>query len=304
MTITGSARRARGSSRTRRCPEPITIEARNSIVGTPDVAQDPADLLARGQVRREVAVAEAAEVDDPAHPRGARRRAERGAPRRSALVGDGRPSPSSGPGSRPCRRRRAPRASVAGRRTSPRTTSVRPARRVPRGPPAGAPGSARGRRAPRGLEEPAADVAGGTRQQDQPVHAPRLALPSTQPGSAADVGVLLFGCHLSVGRTNSGQMLSRSGRCRPTVLGARPRTPTPGSQRRIRRITPRWGHKKTPPFAGLSGSSSGRTRTCNPPVNSSAPAHAGVGHRILDRQPDPASRLGSERHPVRCVSVR
>ncbi|MBY0309293.1 MAG: helix-turn-helix domain-containing protein [Phycisphaerales bacterium] len=36
------------------------------------------------------------------------------------------------------------------------------------------------------------------------------------------------------------------------------------------RLRPDPGQKKTPRLAGLSGGSSGRTRTCNPPVNSSS----------------------------------
>ena len=49
-------------------PEPITIEARNSTVGTPERAQQPADLLPAREVARERRVAaESAEIHDPTH---------------------------------------------------------------------------------------------------------------------------------------------------------------------------------------------------------------------------------------------
>ena len=77
VIITGSrSTRARSISNDA-LPEPITIEARNSIVGTPDSRRIAADLLPRGEMLGEVALAEPAEVDDPAHTRRPRRAPER-----------------------------------------------------------------------------------------------------------------------------------------------------------------------------------------------------------------------------------
>ena len=85
VTITGSRSTSARIISNDMLPEPMTIEARSSMVGTPDDARVAPDLLAARQVGRQVvAVAEAAQVDDAAHAGGARRGAKVGRAARSA----------------------------------------------------------------------------------------------------------------------------------------------------------------------------------------------------------------------------
>ena len=60
-------------------PDPMTTAARSSVAGTGPAGQDPADLVAAREVRRQLtgcAVTQATEVDDLVHARGGRGIAE------------------------------------------------------------------------------------------------------------------------------------------------------------------------------------------------------------------------------------
>ena len=68
VTITGSRSTSARIISKDRLPEPMTIEARNSIDGHARLAQDLADLVPAAQVRRQAPrVRPGPQVDDPPH---------------------------------------------------------------------------------------------------------------------------------------------------------------------------------------------------------------------------------------------
>ena len=70
VSMTGSFSTSARTSSKERLPDPITIEARNSIVGTPDSRRmRPTCLAARQVTGQPVSLAQAAEIDDPPHAR-------------------------------------------------------------------------------------------------------------------------------------------------------------------------------------------------------------------------------------------
>ena len=74
VTITGSRSTSARSISNERLPDPITIEARNSITGTPESrsARPTSCRLRRCGESSAALVAQAAEIHDAAHARGAR----------------------------------------------------------------------------------------------------------------------------------------------------------------------------------------------------------------------------------------